>query len=586
VLALAGSAHLSPLLTVVARAVAPGITAVAYVSRTSMHAATWSAQQGAADLAQHVEETVTGVRIVKGFGQESRMVARLEELGRTLYARRLRAARVNARFAPTLSALPQLGLVGVIALGGALALHGSLTIGTFLAFATYITRMSAIARIIAGMLVMVQLSRAAAERVFDVIDARPAIEDPPDPAGLPDGPVGVEMRGVGFSYDPGRPVFDGVDLTVEPGETLVVVGPTGSGKSALAQLIDSFYDPDSGAVLFSAGGAQVDLRDLPMHRVREVAAVVFDEPFLFSDSIAANIALGRPGATDEEIRTAAADADADGFIAELAEGYATTVGERGLTLAGGQRQRSALARAMLQDPRVLVLDDATSAVDAETESRIFAALRAGRADRTTIVLAHRRSTLALADRIAVLDGGRIVDSGTEAELLRRSPLFRTLIHPELDVRTASGTAATVPADPPAASLWPHNAPEAADQGQSGDALGMPAATPQVRSALDALPPATEDPRMDHRDLRSPDPGFRLRRMLGPVAPLLAVVALLLALDTGVGLSFPIIVRFAIDHGVVPHRPAVLYLTALGAAAVVGVNWLVVSRMTLLTARAG
>ncbi len=597
VLALAVMAYLSPLLTLVALVVAPCITAVAYVSRRSMHAATWSAQQGAADLAQHVEETVTGVRVVKGFGQESRMVARLEQLGRTLYARRLRAAGVNARFAPTLSALPQLGLVGVIALGGALALHGSLTIGTFLAFATYITRMAAIARIIAGMLVMVQLSRAAAERVFDVIDARPGISDPPDPAELPDGPVGIEIRDVGFSYDPPRRVFDGLDLSVAPGETLVVVGPTGSGKSALAQLIDRFYDPDSGAVRFTAGGAEVDLRDLPMHRVRDVAAVVFDEPFLFSDTIAANIALGRPGATDGEIRAAAAAADAHGFIAELADGYATTVGERGLTLSGGQRQRIALARAFLQDPRLLVLDDATSAVDAETESRIFANLRAGRADRTTIVLAHRRSTLALADRIAVLDGGRIVDAGTEAELLERSALFRTLIHPELDIAPEPGIRRTpaagrdapapaVPADPPADVLWPQTAPEAAELEPSGDALGMPTATPQLRKALDALPPATEDPRMDHRDLRSPDPQFRLRRMLGPVAPLLAVVALLLAMDTGVGLSFPIIVRFAIDHGVVPHRPAVLYLTALGAAAVVAVNWFVVSRMTLLTARAG
>ncbi|QDQ97255.1 ABC transporter ATP-binding protein [Tomitella fengzijianii] len=599
VLAFAVMAYLSPLLTVVALAVAPCITAVAYVSRKSMHAATWSAQQGAADLAQHVEETVTGVRVVKGFGQESRMTARIEGLGRTLYARRMRAARVNARFAPALAALPQLGLVAVIALGGWLALQGSLSIGTFLAFATYITRLSAIARIMAGMLVMVQLSRAAAERVFGVIDARPTISEPDAPADLPDGPVGVEVRGVDFAYTPGRPVFDGLDLTVQPGQTLVLVGPTGSGKSALAQLLDRFYDPDSGTVAFTSGTARADLRNLALHRVRETAAVVFDEPFLFSDSIAANIALGRPAASDEEIRAAAVAADADEFIAALPDGYATTVGERGLTLSGGQRQRIALARAILQDPRLLVLDDATSAVDAETEARIFAALRAGRADRTTIVIAHRRSTLALADRIAVLDGGRIVDAGTEAELLARSGLFRELIRPELVHRALDDGTAAEPRDavdgaadspPDSARLWPRERESAAGEPLAeepgDDALGTMAVTPELRAALAALPPATEDPRMDDRDLRAPDLRFRLRRMLAPVAPLLALVALLVALDTAVGLSFPIIVRYAIDHGVVPHRPHVLYLTAAGAAAIVAVNWVIVSRMTVLTARAG
>ncbi|WP_182348141.1 ABC transporter ATP-binding protein [Tomitella gaofuii] len=596
VLALVIMAYLSPLLTVVALAVAPCITAVAYVSRKSMHAATWSAQQGAADLAQHVEETVTGVRVVKGFGQESRMIARIETLGRTLYARRMRAARVNARFAPALAALPQLGLVAVIALGGWLALQGSLTIGTFLAFATYITRLAAIARIMAGMLVMVQLSRAAAERVFGVIDTRPTIGEPDIPSTLPDGPVGVQVRNVDFAYTPGRPVFDGLNLTVVPGETLVLVGPTGSGKSALAQLLDRFYDPDAGTIAFTSGAARVDLRELALQSVRETAAVVFDEPFLFSDSIAANIALGRPAASDEEIRAAAVAADADEFIAALPAGYATQVGERGLTLSGGQRQRIALARAILQDPRLLVLDDATSAVDAETEARIFAALRDGRADRTTIVIAHRRSTLALADRIAVLDRGRIVDSGTETELLARSGLFRELIHPELgrprDEPTSNTDAeadGVAGGEPDSARLWPREPaatrgtpPEEHDDG----ALGAMAATPELRRALAALPPAAEDPRMDHRDLRAPDLEFRLRRMLAPVAPLLALVALLVALDTAVGLSFPIIIRYAIDHGVLPHRPHILYLTAAGAAAIVAVNWVIVSRMTVLTARAG
>lgn len=603
VLALAIMAYLSPLLTVVALVVAPMIAGVAYVSRKAMHAATWSAQQGAADLAQHVEETVTGVRVVKGFGQENRAVRRLEELGRTLFARRLRSARVNSRFAPTLTALPNAGLVGIIALGGWLALHGSLTIGTFLAFATYITRMAAIARIIANMLVMVQMSRAAVDRVFGVIDTAPTIRDPKRPRTLARGPLGIEMSGIEFAYSPGRPVLRGLDLAAFPGETLVLVGPTGSGKSALAQLLDRFYDPSAGSIRLTGDDQGADLRELSMSTVREAVSVVFDEPFLYSDTIAANIALARPDASAEEISAAAHAADAHGFIGALASGYDTVVGERGLTLSGGQRQRIALARAFLADPRLLVLDDATSAVDAETEARILSALRADRSDRTTIVIAHRRSTISLADRIAVVDDGTVVDTGTEQELRARCALFRQLVYTDpaefpgapRDEEPASATGN----DP---ALWP--GPETGDgrdedganaaggattdsgrtAGSSGP--GTMTMTPQLAAAIDALPPADEDPHMDQRDLRAPDPGFRLRRMLAPVAPLLAVVAVLVALDTGVGLSFPIIVRYAIDHGVSAHRPGVLYATAAAAAAVVAANWFIVNRMTVLTARAG
>ncbi|MDN5758574.1 MAG: ABC transporter ATP-binding protein/permease [Tomitella sp.] len=591
VLALAVMAYLSPLLTLVTLAVAPCVGLTAYLSRRSMFAATWSAQQGAADLAQHVEETVTGVRVVKGFGQEPRAIGRLEHLGRTLYARRLRAARVNARFAPTLSALPQAGLVAVIALGGALALQGSLTIGTFLAFAIYVTRMAAVARIMANMLVMAQLSRAAVERVFGVIDAEPHIVDTPDPHELPDGPVTVEFRDVDFGFSAKTPVLRGLNLTASPGETLVVVGPTGSGKSTVAQLMLRFYDPDAGSISLSADGVRADLRELPMQRIRQVSAVVFDEPFLFSDTIAANIALGRPDSSAEKVRAAAAAADAAEFIEALPSGYDTVVGERGLTLSGGQRQRIALARTILEDPRVLVLDDATSAVDAETEARIFSALRAGRSDRTTIIIAHRRSTLTLADRVAVLDDGRVLDTGTEAELLERSALFRRLIHPELD-RTQSG-AGTGPepvaliAEPHSdAELWPAEPPAGTAVAGASGALGSMPQSAEMAAAVAALPPATEDPGMDDRDLRAPDPGFRLGRMLAPVAPLLALVAVLIALDTAAGLSFPIIVRYAIDHGVSAHSPAVLYGTAGLAAVIVAVNWFIVARMTVLTARAG
>ncbi|MDG3012531.1 ABC transporter ATP-binding protein [Rhodococcus sp. D2-41] len=607
VLALVVMFLLSPLLTVVALAITPAIALAAYVSRRSLFAATWSAQQSAADLAQHVEETVTGVRVVKGFGQEARAVGRLEQLGRSLYAKRMRAARINSRFAPTMAALPQVGLVGVVAVGGYLALHGSISIGTFLAFATYVTSMASVARVVSSMVVMAQLSRAAVERVFEVIDTEPEVADLPHPRHLPDGPIGVRIEGLRFGFDPHLPVLDGVDLTVEPGESIALVGPSGSGKTALSLLLPRFYAADAGRIELTAGSVGIDVRDLAAHQLRESVTLVFDEPFLFSDTIAANIALGRPDASAEEIRAAATAAMADEFISALSEGYDTVVGERGLTLSGGQRQRVALARAILGDPRLLILDDATSAVDAATEAQIFAALRSGRAQRTTIAVAHRRSTLSLADRIAVLDGGRVVDIGTEAELEARCELFRTLLATTPD--SAPAALVPVPAEPDESALWPpvDGATDGASSaratripataprigggrgGRSGPGAGALAglsATPELRRAVDALPPATEDPHMDDRALRAENPRFRLAGLLRPVRWLLLAVVVCLALDAAAGLVFPIIVRFAIDHGVVPGHPSALWWAAAAGLAVVVADWLVVATLTVVTARSG
>ncbi|HLS79038.1 MAG TPA: ABC transporter ATP-binding protein [Nocardia sp.] len=571
---------LSPPLALVALLVVPGIGLTVYRMRPRLFAATWSAQQRAADLAQHVEETVTGVRVVKGFGQEARMVDLLERHARRLYAERMRAAAIDSRFAPVVAAIPQAGLVAVIAFGGWLALHGTISVGTFLAFAAYVATMTSAARAMSSVVILAQLTRAAAERVNEVIDTAPTLVAPPHPRSLPDGPLGIEIDKVSFGFEPDRPILREFDLTVRPGETVAVIGPAGSGKTTLSLLLPRFYAPDSGSIrLFGAGGPAhanghrdgssggdgagshprdghriaVDLADVRADELRAAVGVVFDDPFLFSDTIAANISLGRPDATDEQIREAARMAAADEFITELPDGYDTVVGERGLTLSGGQRQRIALARVLLARPRILVLDDATSAVDAVTEAAIFDALP-DPGGRTTIILAHRESTLAHADRVIRLPGP---DRPTAPA-----------VEPAPAVRTRKLAAASKPG------------------GGFGRAAADIAETPELRRTLAALPPATEEPGLDDARLRTPDPGFRLARLLRPVRLLVASVMALLAADAVLGIAFPPLVRYALDTGVGSGESGALVRAAVFGGVLV-VAALAVGAVTIvLTARTG
>ncbi|MEW2017989.1 ABC transporter ATP-binding protein [Rhodococcus sp. NPDC076796] len=600
VLALAVMAYLSPLLTVVAVLIVPAVGIVVYRIRPTLFAATWSAQQRAADLAQHVEETVTGVRVVKGFGQEARAVDRIETLGRTLFAERMRSAKINSRFAPSMATIPQLGLVGVIALGGYLALEGHITIGTFLAFATYVATLSAVTRTVSSVVIMAQLSRAAVERVYEVVDTEPSDPEPTEPVALPDGPLGVRISEVTFGFEPERDVLTDLNLTISPGETVAVVGHAGSGKTALALLLPRFYRPARGQIALTSDGKSIDIDDLDSTSLREAVSLVFDEPFLFSDTIAANIALGRPDATAEEIEHAARLAQASNFIDALPEGYDSLVGERGLTLSGGQRQRIALARALLVEPRILILDDATSAVDAETEAAIFDALRGVRT-RATLVLAHRRSTLTLADRVAVLDNGRIIDTGTVDELDQRCPLFRALLAGG-DGEPNDDPGAEPTMDPSADTLWPDTSPESTvapgaaavptpgGGGGHGTAMagafGSLAPTPAISRAVAALPPATEDPGTSGSELRRPDPEFRLSRLLSPVRLLLAAVVVLLALDSLASIAFPSLVRYAVDSGVASGDSNTLWIATSIGVVLAAASWFVVCWTTVITARAG
>jgi ATP-binding cassette, subfamily B, bacterial len=432
---------INPQLGLIAMAPVPFVVLISYRYGRRARPAIQETQQRIAELTANAEENISGVRVVKAFAREPRQLQRFSGSVARVFRQAMVATRLEAKYNPMIAFLPQLGLTAILLIGGERVIKASLSLGQFSAFYFYLNMLVGPTRSLGMTLNLAQRATASGARIFQLLDRAPRLAEP---AGAPDLPAGnghVELRGVSLRYDAdrelvalaannghpdgvqGRSVLHDITLDVPAGRTIALVGATGSGKTSLVSLISRLYDASEGAVLLDGA----DVRGVTVRSLRSAIAVVSDDPFLFSATVAENIAYARPGSRREEIELAARRAQAHEFIERLPQGYDTRVGERGLTLSGGQRQRIAIARALIANPRVLILDDATSSVDASTEQAIKLALAEAMAGRTTFVIAHRLSTIALADEIAVLDHGRIVAHGDHHELLDASELYREIV---------------------------------------------------------------------------------------------------------------------------------------------------------------
>jgi ATP-binding cassette subfamily B protein len=409
-------------LALAATAITPLIVIVAYRYSTVSHPILREVQQKMADVATVAEEGIVGVHVVKSFAQEGSESMKFAGRSEAVFEQSVKVNRQRALYVPLLSFLPLVAQAIVLLVGGRMVVNGDLTLGSFIFFNVLVVMLVQPLRMLGMWIGQSQRATASGERIFEVMDEPEEVTDLPDAIELPPGDGRVRFEHVSFGYDLERPVLRNVDLELEPGRTVALIGHTGSGKTTLATLVPRFYDTAAGRVTVDG----LDVREAKLVSLRRQIGIVAQDPFLFSDTVRENIAFGRPDASQDEVEEAARLAQAHDFVVALPEGYDTVIGERGITLSGGQRQRIAIARALLLDPRILILDDATASVDATTEAKIRLGLRQAMKNRTTIIIAHRLSTLALADELVVLDRGRIVARGTHEDLIQRSPVYREI----------------------------------------------------------------------------------------------------------------------------------------------------------------
>jgi ATP-binding cassette subfamily B protein len=412
-------------LAFIAMATMPFVYFTGVKMRKSMFPVSWIIQARLADVATIVDENINGVRVVKSFAAEEQQLRELSGAAEKVKWGYIKDADIRAQFTPLVQNLPQVGLALVLLFGGYMVIHGGLGIGAILAFNSYLLMLQAPFMMLGMLIMMGQRAAASADRIYEILDEQPTVNDAPGAVDLRDSRGDVEFRHVDFSYhsDDQRLVLADFNLHIAPGETVALVGRTGAGKSTVARLLTRFYDVTAGSIRID----EHDIRDLTLDSLRANLGIVLDEPFLFSGSVRDNIAYGRPGASIDEVEAAARAAGAHEFISHLEQGYDTVVGERGYTLSGGQRQRIAIARTLLVNPPILILDDATSAIDVQVEQEIHSNLAVLMEGRTTLIIAHRLSTISLADRVVLLDSQKIVADGTHAELLATTPLYAEVL---------------------------------------------------------------------------------------------------------------------------------------------------------------